>query len=172
MDAFNAGQVIVSTVATTLVVTPLLVLSYLAGRRSRSQGRSWRLDQLKSEFVLGGSTWRAEFDGDADPAHVQTVLFAWEQTGCRIMAVGDSNRGVLQTLEGVIHECHICCVLIDESRAGIGLGMVTAELLPGGEQMTGMRTRWSPESQTLMVRKVTFTRLHTGVSIPEPGVSR
>lgn len=172
MEGLNVAQVIVSTVAATMIVTPLLVLSYLAGRRSQSQGRSHRLDQLRSDVALGGSTWRADFDGDADPDVVQTLLLEWEQVGCRIVASGSSTDGTRHSLEGVIHGGRLCCVSIDENRAGTWLGTVTAELLPGEQQMTGMRTRWCPPSQTLMVRKVTFTRLHTGVSLPDQGGDR
>ena len=158
MEGINVGQIIVTCVAVTLIVTPLLVLSYLAGRRSKTNGRSHRLDQLRPEALLGGSTWLAAFDGDLDPAIVQTIRFDLEQVGCRILATAQSADGTRHALEGVIHHGRLCCVSIDENREGTWLGTVTAELLPGQQSMTGMRTRWSVPSQTLMVRRVTLTR--------------
>lgn len=60
---------------------------------------------------------------------------------------------------------------MDEGPDGICLGTVTAELGPAGDQMTGMRTRWVPRSQALLVRKATFTRLHAGASTIEHGAA-
>ncbi len=168
----NVAQVIVSTVAVTLIVTPLLVLSYLAGRRSQAQGRSRRLDQLRPEALLDGSTWLAEFDGELDPNVGQTIQYDLEQFGCRILASGRSADGTRHSLEGVIHQGRLCCVSVDENREGTWLGTVTAELVPGQQAMTGMRTRWTVPSQTLMVRRAAFTRLTTGNVPSEQAVSR
>ena len=159
MDKLNVAQLIVSTIAAMLIATPLLLLSYVAGRRSHAQGRSRRLDQLSPEVFLGGSIWNVEYDGDEDPAIGQRLQLSLEQVGCRILATGQSTNGMYHSLEGVIHRGRLCCVSIDEGRDGAWLGTVTAELHPGGQQMTGMRTRWSVPSQTMMVRRATLTRV-------------
>jgi hypothetical protein len=162
MEGLNVAQAVVTTVAVTLILTPLLVLSFLAGRRSTSQGRVQRLDQLQPEVSLGGTVWRAEVDGDADPDNVLTYQLELEQVGSRILAHGHSADGTRHSLEGVIHRGHLCGISIDETRQDVWLGTVTVELLPGQQQMTGMRSRWSPRSQTLTVRKVNFVRLDAG----------
>jgi hypothetical protein len=89
---------------------------------------------------------------------VQSITLEVNQTGCRIVATGHSSDGT-HSLEGIVHDRRLCCVSIDENRDGVWLGTVTAEVQADNQRMTGMRTRWSPQSQTLMVRKATFTRL-------------
>jgi hypothetical protein len=159
----NVAQAVITTVAIFLLTTPLLIMSYVAGRQSKTQGRSQQLEQLQPDAILAGSTWRVEYDGDADTEAVQSILLELKQSGCRIVANGHSAHGN-HSLEGVIHRSRLCCVSIDENRDGVWLGTVTAELHADNQQMTGMRTRWSPQSQTLMVRKATFTRLHADAS--------
>lgn len=171
MEGLNVAQVILSSVAVTLIVTPLLVLSYLAGRRSSGQLKSDRLDRLRPELHMGSASWRAEFAGDADPDVVQVVDYQVTQTASRILGQGRSADGTLHSLEGVIHLGRLCCIAIDESRAGPWLGTITAELAPGQHKLTGMRTRWSPQTQTLSVRSVTFTRLDGLVLNERPVVS-
>lgn len=166
MDGVNLAQLVVSTLAAVMIAAPLVVMAYVAGRRSNSRERSRRLDQLQPDLILGGTTWRATFDGDADPALRLTVLFAFEQFDSRIVASGRSPDGTEHSLEGVIHRGRLCCVSIDENSAGAWLGTITAEL-NADTLMTGMRTRWTPVSQTLMVRKVVFTRLDASVSASE-----
>jgi hypothetical protein len=152
----NVAQLIISLVATMAIGTPLLLLAYLAGRRSMSPGRSPRFDDLRPELHLDGTTWSVEYAGDEDPDQPQVIQISLTQTGCRVVGSGRSTEGH-HTLEGIIHLGRLCCVSIDEGRQGTWLGTVTAELISGGQQMTGMRTRWSVTSQTLTVRKATFT---------------
>ena len=171
MNGLNLAQIIVSVVAVTLIVTPLIVMAFLAGRRSQLQVRSTRMDTLQPEVSLGGSTWQADFDGDDDPAIRHSVQLELQQVGCRILATGRSQDGSRHSLEGVIHHGRICCVSVDEVREGAWLGTITAEILAGQRQMAGMRSRWSGKSQTLMVRKVTFTRLDNHVTNPLRNVS-
>lgn len=159
MEGVNVAQAILSSVAVTLIVTPLLVLSYLAGRRSSDQFKTHRLDRLRSELSLGGTTWHAEFAGDSNPDAVEIVVYEMVQSASRIIGRGRSVDGTEHTLEGVVHLGRLCCIAIDENRDGIWLGAVTAELIPGQQRLTGMRTRWSPGSQTMLVRPVTLTRL-------------
>lgn len=171
MEGFNFAQIVVSVIAALLIGTPLIVLSYLAGRRSQSHGRSYRFDQLQPEASLGGSTWTARFAGDSNPNAEQTIQYQFEQIGCRILARGHSVDGSRHTLEGVLHGKRLCTLAIDESRNGAWLGTVTAELA-GPEQMNGMRAHWSPESLTLTVRQATFMRVDPAVSLSEPATIR
>lgn len=171
MNGLNLAQIIVSVVAVTLIVTPLIVMAFLAGRRSQVQVRSTRLDNLHPDVSLGGSTWQADFDGDDDPAIRHSVQLELQQVGCRIRGAGRSQDGSRHSLEGVIHHGRICCVSVDEVREGAWLGTITAEIQAGQNQMTGMRSRWSGKSQTLMVRKVTFTRLDKPVAVSLRDVS-
>lgn len=171
MDGVSVAQLVVSTVAATMVAAPLVVIAYLAGRRSLSPEKSRRLDQLLPDVTLDGTVWQATFDGDADPEVTQTIQFAFTQVGSRVVADGHSPDGTHHALEGVIHGGRLCCVTIDESRSGIWLGTVTAELIGDHNRMTGMRTRWSPVTQSLMVRKAVFTQLHSTVSSSERTVS-
>lgn len=171
MDGVSVAQLVVSTVAATMVAAPLIVIAYLAGRRSLSPEKSRRLDQLLPDISLGGTLWQASFDGDADPEVTQTIQFSFTQVGSRVVADGHSPDGTHHSLEGVIHGGRLCCVTIDESRSGIWLGTVTAELIGDHNRMTGMRTRWSPVTQSLMVRKAVFTQLHSTVSSSERTVS-
>lgn len=171
MEGFNIAQIVVSVIAAMLIGTPLMVLCYLAGRRSQSHGRSHRFDQLQPDANLSGSTWIARFGGDADPDTAQTIQYQFEQMGSRILAHGQSSDGSRHTLEGILHRGRLCTLAIDENRSGAWLGTVTAELA-GDQQMNGMRAHWSPESLTLMVRQATFTRIHSAVTIDELAVSR
>lgn len=171
MEGFNFAQIVVSVIAAMLIGTPLLVLSYLAGRRSQTQGRSHRLDQLQPDANLSGSTWIAQYGGDDEPDASQTIQYQFEQIGCRILAQGRSADGSRHTLEGVLHRGRLCTLAIDEHRSGAWLGTVTAEL-SGDQQMDGMRAHWSPQSQTLMVRQATFTRINSVVVIDDPAVVR
>lgn len=171
MEGFNFAQIMVSMIAAMLIGTPLLVLSYLAGRRSQATGRSHRFDQLQPDTNLGGSTWTARFGGDAEPGREQTIQYQFEQLGSRILAHGRSADGSRHTLEGVLHRGRICTLAIDENREGAWLGTVTAELA-GDQQMSGMRAHWSPQSLTLIVRPATFTRIAAAVTIEESAVLR
>ena len=172
MDGVSVAQLVVSTVAATMVAAPLIVIAFLAGRRSLSPEKSRRLDQLMPDIALGGTVWQATFDGDSDPEATQTIQFQFTQVGSRIVAEGYSPDGTRHILEGVIHGGRLCGVTIDENRTGIWLGTVTAETLADRSRMTGMRTRWSPVTQTLMVRKAVFTQLHNLVSSAERTVSQ
>lgn len=155
---WNVAQVVVTTVAVALIMTPLVVVSYVAGRRSKTTGKSLHFEQLQCDLVLGGSTWQVDYDGETEASEGQSITLELNQTGCRIVATGHSSDGT-HSLEGIVHQRRLCCVSIDESRDGIWLGTVTAELQADDQRMTGMRARWSAQSQTLMVRKATFTRL-------------
>lgn len=163
MDDLNVAQLVVSTVAATMIAAPLIVMAYLAGRRSLTPEKSLRLDRLLPDISLGETIWQATFDGDADPQLAQTILFEFRQVGSRIVAEGKSPDGTRHSLEGVIHGGKFCCATIDEHRSGVWLGTMTAEMLADQQRMTGMRSRWTPVSQSLMVRKVVFTRLDKGV---------
>ena len=118
MDGFNVAQFVVSVVAALLIGPPLLVLSYLAGRRSQSNGHSIRLDQLQPDVNLGGSTWTAQFGSTGDSDERQTVQYQFQQIGCRILAHGNSAGGARHTLEGVLHRGCVCTLAIDETREG------------------------------------------------------
>lgn len=171
MEGFNFAQLVVSVIAAMLIGTPLMVLCYLAGRRSQSQGRSHRFDQLQPDANLSGSTWIARYGGDADPEATQTVQYQFEQIGCRILAQGRSADGSRHILEGVLHRGRLCTLAIDEHHSGAWLGTVTAELA-GDQQMDGMRAHWSPQSQTLMVRPATFTRINAIVVMDDHAAVR
>lgn len=171
MEGFNFAQIVVSVIAALLIGTPLLVLSYLAGRRSQAQGRSHRFDQLQPDANLSGSTWIARFGGDDDPDATQTIQYQFEQVGCRILAQGRSADGSRHTLEGVLHRGRLCTLAIDEHRAGAWLGTVTAELA-GDQQMDGMRAHWSPQTQALLVRPATFNRMSAVVMVNDPAAAR
>ncbi|MBS0202372.1 MAG: hypothetical protein JSS49_05685 [Planctomycetes bacterium] len=170
MDGFNLAQIAVSVVAVTLIVTPLIVMAFLAGRRSHSHGRNAYLDHLRPEVSLGG-TWRADFDADEDPSVSSSLQLELQQIGCRILATGRSRDGTRHSLEGVIHLGRICCVSVDDGREGAWLGTITAEVQADQHHMTGMRTRWSGKSQTLMVRKVKLTRLDNHLAVAPPDVA-
>lgn len=138
-------------------MTPLLVLSFVAGRRSNSQGRSHRLDQLQPEISLGRSSWLAQIADDAEPTALRSMTLEIEQIGSRITASGRSLDGTRHVLEGVVHGKRLCCISIDDNRSGIWIGTITVELIPGQQQFSGMLSRWSPQSQTMIVRPVTLT---------------
>ena len=170
MERMNVAQLVVSIIAMILIASPLIVLSYIAGRKSQSQGKSPRLDGLQPDVALSGSHWKVEIDGDQDPSTADSFEIRMDQIGCRIVASGRSINGGRYSLEGIVHRGRLCCVTIDETREGQTLGTVTAELTPDLRSMTGMKTRWSVSAQTLTIRKATFTRMDSLVSFPEPTV--
>jgi hypothetical protein len=171
VDGINVAQTIVSAIAVTLIATPLIVLAYLAGRRSQSEGRNHRLDQLRPEVHLNGSTWRVDIDGDSDTSPVVSIQLDLVQSGSRIVATGRSPDGTRHCLEGVIHHGRMCCVSIDDNHEGAWLGTITAELCSGQRQMSGLRSHWSPKSQTMIMRRILFTRLDTTASAGEQTVN-
>lgn len=153
----NSGQLIVTAVALVMLLTPLFVLSFLAGRRSVSSKTNWQFDQMRPDIVLQPGAWQAEFDAD-DEQQSQVIQFDLQQVGSRIVGSGRSAGGIVHSLEGILDQRRLCGVCMDETRQGTWLGTVTAELLPGEQQMVGMRMRWPPETKSLIVRKATFTR--------------
>lgn len=153
----NVAQLFVAMVALVLLLSPLFVMAFLAGRRSSSKGISRQFDRMPAEIVLESGSWQAEFDGD-QPNTVDVVMLEIEQVGNRIVGAGHSSDGTRHSLEGLLHQRHLCYICLDENRQGVWLGTVTGELLPGEQQIVGMRTRWSPQSQALIVRKAVLTR--------------
>jgi hypothetical protein len=158
MTELNVAQMIVTAVAVLLMLTPLLMLAFLAGRRSVATGTNRRFDQIRPDVILAAGTWRAEFDGD-EPGASQVVLLELQQVGSRIVGVGKSMDGTFHALEGILCQRRLCCISIAENREEVWSGTVTAELQPGEQQIIGMRNRWSRQSQTLIVRKATLTRV-------------
>jgi hypothetical protein len=159
MNASDAAQLLINLLAVLLVLTPLLMLSYLAGRRSRMTGRVDELERLRPDILLNGTIWQATFDADEPSSSPPlSVKVAWRQTGSRIVAETQLVNGVHLSLEGVLHHRHVCCLALDQSRREDGLGAILVEIRPGDDQMIGMRARWSPESQTLILRKVCWQR--------------
>jgi len=147
--------------ALVMVLAPLLVLTYLAGRRSASTPLQIRLGSLVPAFDLS-ATWLVVFDGDSGQP-TPPVALEFVQQGARVIADGRGPDGIRHLLEGIVHNGRLCAVSIEERRDGLWVGTLTAELLPGNQQLTGMRSNWSTGSQTLHVRKVTFTRVPVSV---------
>ena len=158
MNGLNVGQLLIAVVALLMLMTPLFVLTFLAGRRSRVTGAHRQFERMHPDIVLPAGQWHVEFDG-IEPNTTQVVLIELQQVGSRIVGTGHSLDGTKHSLEGILHQRGMCCICIDENRDGIWLATVTAELLPGEQRMSGMRNQWSPQSQALIVRKATFTRV-------------
>ena len=157
MNELQLPQLIVTVIAVVMILSPLLVVVFLAGRRSVVTGAASQFDRIASEFSLVPGTWRVEIDGD-DPGTTQIVMLDLQQFRNRVVGMGQSVDGSRYSLEGVIHGRQLFCISMDESRYGISLATLTAEMLPGENRMIGMRSRWSSQSQTLAVRKAIFSR--------------
>lgn len=162
MGGLNVAQLLIVATAILMMVSPLFVLVFLAGRQSATPFSNPRFDRMRPDFVLAAGSWQIEYDGD-DPSTPQSIIVHLQQTGCRVVAGGDSPDGTRHSLEGVLHQRKLCCVSIDENREGKWLGTVTAELLPGERQIVGMRSRWSPILQVLVVRKASLTFVGDGM---------
>ena len=164
MNDPNMMQLALTLVALPLVMAPLVLLAFVAGRRSGSKTRIDELERLRPEVMLDGTSWRAGFDGDEASSPRQTFIVQWQQIGSRIIAESTFPDGTRLSLEGVLHHRQLCCVARDRSRRDDGLGAVLVEIRPGDREMVGMRARWSPQSQTLLLRKAVFICLDGDVS--------
>ena len=98
---------IVTVVALLMILSPLMVLAFVVGRRSIATGANRCFDQLRSDAVSAAGTWQVEFDGD-DPTTTQTVLLELQQVGSARPGAGRSMDGTGHSLEGIVHRAAVC----------------------------------------------------------------
>lgn len=168
MNGVQVAQLALTVFAVLLVLTPLLVLAYVSGRGSSTSPLQRRLTELDPSPHIGGR-WQIVVD---DESGQRPLLLDIVQTGGRFQAEGRGLEGARHAFEGIVHRGRLSAVTIEDGPAGLWIGTVTAELLPGSSQITGMRSRWAPDSQTLLVRRITFTRVDAVVSAAEHSVHR
>lgn len=154
----NLPQLMITGLGFCLLMTPLLLLAFVAGRRSHPAKTLRQFDRPASDHLSVTGVWTAEFDGE-EPDTLKPVPFHVEQVGCRVVATGHSSDGTSHFLEGVLIERRFCGILIDEKKDRTIVATLTAELLPEEGTMNGMRSYWSPQAQALVVRKVSFARI-------------
>jgi hypothetical protein len=152
----DVPQLVITTAALVMAMTPLLVVAFVAGRRSARTRTLPQFDRLPLDPVRITGNWRAEFDG-LEPGTFKIVEFQFHQSGSRIIATGHESDGTKHFLEGVLFEGRLCGVCIQEIGSQTSIGTLTAEFSPSERTFTGMRSFWSSQLQALTVRKAVFT---------------
>ena len=168
----NPIQVAITVVAIVALMSPLLLWAYQSGRLTSATGKTPRFNQVVPEIHLNNTWWRAEFDADeADSApHVATLHL--RQVGARVFGEARSADDSLHSFEGLLHGRRLCYIALDDDQRIERSGAVLAEVLSGESQMIGVRSRWSGPSQSMLMRKATFTRLNNAASVIEQNVNR
>ena len=169
---FNPVQIAVTVIALVLLMSPLLLWAYQAGRGASATGKSDRFNRVVAEVHLNDSWWQAEFDADAAATSPLVMRLHLRQIGARVFGEAQSLAGIRHSFEGVIHGRQLCYVSLDDTQRSEWPGAVLAEVQPGEQLIVGIRTRWAGPQQTMLMRKVTFTRLNSAASAMEPNVNR
>ena len=168
---FNPVQIAVTVIAVVLLMSPLLLWAYQAGRGASSTGKSDRFSRVVAEIHLNDTWWQAEFDVDEGNSAPLVLRLHLRQVGARVFGEAQSMVGVRHSFEGVIHGRQLCYVSLDDTQRTEWPGAVLAEVQPGETRIVGIRTRWAGPQQAMLLRKVTFTRLNSFDSVMKPNVN-
>ncbi len=155
----HPGQVAITVLSITALMTPLLLWAYQSGRRASATGKTPRFDRVVPEVHLNDTWWRAEFDAEEIASAPLVVTLHLRQVGARVFGEAHSANGWRHSFEGLLHGRQLCYVALDDDPRTELSGAVLAEVLPGDLQIIGFRNRWCGPSQGMAMRKATFTRL-------------
>lgn len=167
----NPVEVIVTVIALVLLMSPLMLWAYLAGRRASATGKTHRFDRVTAEIHLNDTWWQAEFDADEETVAAPVMRLHLQQVGSRVFGEATSFLGTRHFFEGMLHGRQLCYISLDDNQRAEWAGAVLAEVLPGENRIVGIRTRWAEPQCAMLMRKVTFTRLNGADSAISPNVN-
>ncbi len=167
----NPAEVVVTVIALVLLMSPLVLWAYLAGRRASATGKTHRFDRVTAEIHLNDTWWQAEFDADEELIAPLVMRLHLRQVGARVFGEATSFLGARHCFEGMLHGRELCYVSLDNNQRAEWAGALLAEVLPGESRIVGIRTRWAGPQRAMLMRKVTFSRLNGADSVIEPNVN-
>jgi len=153
------GQLAITMLASVLLFSPLLLWTYQLGRRSKSSGKSERFDRVVADLFLNNTQWHAVFDADDVNVLPHQVTLHLRQSGARVFGEAHAVNGAVHSFEGLLHGRQLCYVSLDDDMRIEWPGAVLAEVMPGEQQMIGIRSRWSESQKVLLLRNARFTRI-------------
>jgi hypothetical protein len=156
----NPLEITVTVIAAVMIMSPLLLAAYQAGRGTSTTGKSHRFNHVIADVHLNDTWWRAEFGADEETSTPVVLRLHLRQMGARVFGEGVSASGIRHSFEGVMHGRLLCYVVLEEQQRVEWPGSVVAEVQPGDATILGIRTRWVGQRQTMLMRPAMFTRLN------------